>query len=646
MVDQQQTLMLSSPKPQPFGLLSSKAVIDFKVGSRVVPNPRYSFRHGSWKTVTQYVYVNMFKKDKDRQQMSEMLATNTFNNMTHLSDQADASIYNEEVKKGLRERFRQNEVLRNRLYQTRGKQLVYDNKDILTLLNHLRLQNQQVVYDPKANREVPRSEVLQVISGVEEEVSRNPSLPDNLDFTDLRKYAKRYGAKELPLYDEIFLNINYIVPIVKYRMRERLWNQELERFKEHLLDVFLDYILEEDYSDLDPSEYAEAKRQQIAKEPRLQVYKDQLYDLYVKGMKGDKNDHILDRLRFTPDKTLREMGRCAREIDDKLLIPEEQGDKIYIQPDDPFLPHYVENVTIGGVRYASAVHYAYARMIANLIDIGELPGLETFDINTVTIGDLITTYNNIKRDWINHNLKANNEAAIAMKFEQYPTLAHLLLSTGGSKIVWNDRSDPVLGVGNDAKGANNTGHLLEYVRDSYLQVALPNKLISTFGSIAGNVWTNSWMMSMAQDLKNTMVLIKNPSTSDLEAVYSVQGVQASPGSDDIQTLHRSGLTSEQIKLVFPVIVAMYIPMRDKSEGGLMQEEARSYFEENNYRGRKRDLKDDLNKATERLKRVSELVELADGVGVNKFVMSILANKQTKNKNDARWSRIYKWAHEV
>jgi len=645
MVDQQQTLMLSSPKPQPFGLLSSKAVIDFKVGSRVVPNPRYSFRHGSWKTVTQYVYVNMFKKDKDRQQMSEMLATNTFNNMIHLIDQADASIYNEEVKKGLRERFRQNEVLRNRLYQTRGKQLVYDNKDILTLLNHLRLQNQQVVYDPKANREVPRSEVLQVISGVEEEVSRNPSLPDNLDFTDLRKYAKRYGAKELPLYDEIFLNINYIVPIVKYRMRERLWNQELERFKEHLLDVFLDYILEEDYPDLDPSKYAEAKRQQIAKEPRLQVYKDQLYDLYVKGMKGDKNDHILDRLRFTPDKTLREMGRCAREIDDKLLIPEEQGDKIYIQPDDPFLPHYVENVTIRGVRYASAVHYAYARMIANLIDIGELPGLETFDINTVTIGDLITTYNNIKRDWINHNLKANNEAAIAMKFEQYPTLAHLLLSTGGSKIVWNDRSDPVLGVGNDAKGANNTGHLLEYVRDSYLQVALPNKLISTFGSIAGNVWTNSWMMSMAQDLKNTMVLIKNPSTSDLEAVYSVQGVQASPGSDDIQTLHRSGLTSEQIKLVFPVIVAMYIPMRDKSEGGLMQEEARSYFEENNYRGRKRDLKDDLNKATERLKRVSELVELADGVDVNKFVMSILANKQT-NKNDARWSRIYKWAHEV
>ena len=62
----EQTLMLSSPKAQPFGVLSSKAVIDFTVGSHSVPNPKYSFRHGAWKTVT----PNMFKKDKHRQRMS------------------------------------------------------------------------------------------------------------------------------------------------------------------------------------------------------------------------------------------------------------------------------------------------------------------------------------------------------------------------------------------------------------------------------------------------------------------------------------------------------------------------------------------------------------------------------------------------
>jgi predicted NAD-dependent protein-ADP-ribosyltransferase YbiA (DUF1768 family) len=647
----EQTLMLSSPKAQPFGLISSKAVIDFNVGSRAVPNPKYSFKHGAWKTVTQYVYVNMFKKDKHRQRMSEMLAPNTFNNMLHLREQEDVEIYNEAILKGLRERFRREE-LSTRLYQTRGKQLVHDNKEILSMLNLLRLQNTRVVYDPKANREVPRSEVLRVIRGIEEQVLKNPSFPDYTDYDDLRKYAKPYGS-ELPLNDEIFLNINYIVPIVKYRMRERLWNQELERFKEHLLDVFLDYILEEEYPNIYPSEYEEAKRQQIAKEKRLGVYKDQLYNLYVNGMKGDMDDHVLDRLRFTPDKTLMEMGRSAREINDSLLTPEAQTEKYYIQPDDPFLPQYIEDVVIDGKMYVSAVHFAYSRLITNLIDIGEMPGLETFDINTVALRDLVLTYNNIKRDWIDHTLRANNEVAIAVKFEQ-PTLSHLLLATGDAKLIWNDRSDPVLGLGNDDRGANNTGYLLEYVRASYRNKAPQDRLIESYGSIAKNMWTNSWMMSMAQDLKNTMLLLKKPTTKDLEVIYSVQGVPGNPGIDDILTLHKAGLNSNQIAVVFPLIVAMYMPMRVKKESVLINEEAAAYFDiilkggwfdyrVNDYRGR-RGLKYSFQKAKNRLENVSKLVQLADGVDMKKFVMSILGNKQTRNRADARWNRIYKWSN--
>jgi predicted NAD-dependent protein-ADP-ribosyltransferase YbiA (DUF1768 family) len=636
-------LMLSSPKAQPFGLLSSKAVVDFTVGSRAVPNPKYSFRHGAWKTVTQYVYVNMFKKDKHRQRMSEMLLSpEPFTNMLALRDQEDSEIYNEASLRGLRERFRQREELRTRLYQTRGRQLVHDNKEVLTMLNYLRLQKNQGVYDPKANREVPRTEVLKVISGVEDQLSKDPSsIPDDVDFEGLRKYAKRVG-RDLPLNDEIFLNINYIVPIIKYRLGERLWNQEAERFKDHLLDVVLDLTLEEAYPHLDLSEYAEAKRQQIAKEKRLDVYKDQLYNIYVKGMKG--MDQILDRLRFTPDETLREMGRSAREIDSNLLAPEEQAEKIYIQPDDPFLPQYIEDVVIDGRRYASAVHFAYARLVANLIDIGELPGLETFDVNTLDLRGIVETYDIIKRDWIDHNLKANNEAAIGMKFEQHPTLAHLLLATGDSEIVWNDRSDPVLGVFEANAGANNTGRLLEFVRDSYRNVVLPNTLISSYGSIANNLWTNSWMMSMAQDFKNTMLLLRNPSTADLEVIYGVQGVPAQPSGDNIQSLHMAGLNNDQIAIAFPLIVAMYIPMRVQFEAELMNDQAMAYFAENDYSGRKRELNSDLERATNRLRRASELVQLAPGVDIQKFVMSILGNKQTSNTADARWARIYNWSH--
>ena len=86
-------------------------------------------------------------------------------------------------------------------------------------------------------------------------------------------------------------------------------------------------------------------------------------------------------------------------------------------------------------------------------------------------------------------------------------------------------------------------------------------------------------------------------------------------------------------------------MRDKTEGALMNEEAAAYFTENDYsRGRKRDLNDDLEHARNRLGRLSELVQLADGVDRRKFVMSILGNKQTSNRADARWNRIYRWSH--
>lgn len=661
----EQTLLLSSPKAQPFGLLSNKSVLDFRVGAVAVPDANYSFKHGCWKTVNQYVYVNMFKTEKYRHLMSEMLA-HPFDNMLRLREQEDVSIYNDASIKGLRERFRQRAELRDRLYQTRGKQLVHDNKHIIVLLNQLRLQDQQAVYDPKQKKEVPRTEVLQVISGVEDELSINPSLPD-LDFVDLKKYAKR-TYKDLPLDDEIFLDINHIVPVVKYRVRERIWKEEQNRFKDHLLDVFLDHILEEHYPNVGRSEYTQAKQQQIAKEPRLQVYKDQLYQLY--DARGKDYDVIFNRLRFTPDKTRCEMRRNARQIKNKLLatpetetdilgtvlrdmedlnnlrVPPVMREKIYIQQDDPFLPHYLEDVIIDGKKYASAVHYAYAQMIVNLIKIGELDGLNMFDVNTVALENLVGTYNTIKRDWINHNLKANNEVAIGMKMKQYPTLVHLLLSTGDTRIIWNDKTDPVLGVGSDNNGDNNMGYLLMYVRDAYKNMALENRLISSYGSIAANIWTNSWMMSTAQDLKNTMILLKNPSTSDLEIIYNFDhvNINISPTRDDVQTLYLAGLNDVQISIAFPVIAAMYMPMRNKTEQQLMNDEANAYFNENDYRGRKNDFMEDLEYAITRLTKVYERVELADRVDKRKFVYSILANIQTSNKDDARWNRVYKWSH--
>ena len=91
-------------------------------------------------------------------------------------------------------------------------------------------------------------------------------------------------------------------------------------------------------------------------------------------------------------------------------------------------------------------------------------------------------------------------------------------------------------------------------------------------------------------------------------------------------------------------LATLLLLSAKTEGALMNDEAMAYFTENDYRGRKSELKDDFEHAINRLGRVSELVQLAGKVDRQKFVMSILGNKQTSNRADARWNRIYRWSH--
>lgn len=631
----EQRLMLSSPKAQPFGLLSSRAEVDFVVGSKEVPEADQSFKHGEWKTVTQYVYVNMFKDLKTRHRMSEMLTNNAFNNLIRIRQEEDVEIYQKEIIKGLRERFKQREQLRIRLFQTRGNQLVCDNKDVVSLLNQLRSLNNDTVFDPKMNREVKRIEVLQVIHGVQDELLKNPHLSDNLDYDDLKRYAKQFGYQDLPINDDIFLNINHIVPILKFRMRNRVWADEISKFKDHLLDVYLDSTLEREYPNLHPSQYGEAKRQQIEKEKRLQVYKDQLYDLYMKGFKGGE----FYKLRFTPDKTLFEMGRSAEEINELLLRPEEQTPKIEIKEDDPFHPHFIEDVNINGQVFKSSVHYAYFQMISNLMSIGMIPGF-SLEINSFPIENLVGIYNNIKDDWIRHNLKANNEIANGSKFDQYPTLIHLLLATRNTEIVWNDRSDPILGIGSDSKGENNTGKLLEFIRNAYMNVDIPTVKISTVGT--KNVWIRYWMINIAQDLKNTMVLIKKPTTQDLEAVYGVKPIMKSPSPETRKFLKKAGLDDKQIEIAFPIIIAMSIPMNKKTDQQVVREEADAYFDQS-YVGKKQQFENDLEVAMNRLKSISGII-LEPGASADKFAISILANRQTENKNDVRWNRVFAWSH--
>lgn len=599
------SILLSNPNTQPFGLLSNKADVHF-VSQNI-----------TWTSVSSYVYVNMFSNEHARSKMSEQLGDNPFATMQVLKNREDTIYYEQEILNGLSIRFSQQPRLRARLYETRGRELVYSDPKILSLLNIIR--NKSVIFDPLRGVEVPRKEVLSVIAGVEKKILENPYWPDrsaaasalrasesmgptpaqgfNLKYADLIQYAVQ-NPQDLPYGDEIFINVNNIVPILKFRLREKNWTNDINKFKSHLIDVYLDYLLETEYPNVEKADYRKAKIQQIVKEKNVEKYENQLYDLYLKNK---INPLVTSRLQFIPDKNLEDMNKEKNNIDSLLIAPEIEGDtpKVYIDPQDPFLPSFPEQVTVNGKTFNTVVHYAYFKLLQRI----ELDHAHrNIDINAIPLNQLQEMYDYEKNEWMKKKLKLNNETATIAKFKQNEVLFHLLRATLGIELIWNDKGDPILGTGYDNRGENFSGRFLEYMRD---QSSAGQSISNRKFSPSNNVWYDSWLISKSRDYLNTLKLFETSLTlTDLEIIYGIDPTERvrpvslearSPSNKEIQIMKIAGLTIDEINLVFPLIGVLKESMKNMSDKQVIEK----WVKDNERMSQKPDLKlakNNLNQA--------------------------------------------------
>lgn len=609
------SILLSNPNTQPFGLLSNKANVHF-ISQGI-----------TWTSVSSYVYVNMFSNEHTRAKMSEHLGENPFATMQVLKNRDDIIYYEQEILNGLSLRFSQQPRLRARLYETRGKELVYNDTKILSLLNVIR--NKNVIFDPLRGVEVPRKEVVSVIAGVEREILENPYLDDNLKYADLVQYAVQ-NPQDLPYGDKIFINVNNIVPILKFRLRERIWTNDIKKFKNHLLDVYLDYLLETEYPNVEKADYRKAKFQQIEIEKNVEKYENQLYDLYLKNK---INNLITSKLEFTPDKNLEEMNKEKKDIDSLLVAPEIEGDtpKMYIGPHDPFLPSFPEQVTVNSKTFNTVVHYAFFKLMQRI----ELAP-RNIDINAIPLNNLQEMYDYEKNQWMKEKLKLNNEVATIAKFKQNEILFHLLHATGRAELVWNDKDDPRLGTGYDNHGENLSGRFLEYMRDqpSALGLNISNRKFSS-----DNVWYENWLIFKSRDYLNTLKLFNTPTLTDLAIIYGVDttGFQITPSKKEVQIMKIAGLTIEEINLVFPLIASSKESMKNLTERQVIE----AWVMENERMNQKPNLK----LAKSNLKAIFDKINLNGRIKFNEdtFIATILAEKPTDNLNQAKWQRIKYWS---
>jgi predicted NAD-dependent protein-ADP-ribosyltransferase YbiA (DUF1768 family) len=640
------TITISSPSAQPFGLLSNDAVAQFSVDSKLVPDDRFYFKRGEgWKTVSQYVFINMFRDETTRITMSERLGYSPFSEMTLLRDVEDMAIYKRSAYDAMKKRFEEDRGLKVFLMrETRGKQIVHDDIDLVKFLNEERELSRGMVYDPKTGREIPVVDVLKTVTGVRNKILKDPlSIDDSWDYSQLEKFAASTPA-DLPPSDDIFLNVNYIGQILKYRLRRDLVSRDLENFKNHLLDVALDVTLEEDYPNVEFSDYKEAKNQQIVKEANVELFKDQLYDLYHKGkLRGDK---ILERLEFLPDYNLENIGKSWTDLEENLLLPKTTDDIYVITPDSPLLPHYASPVTMNGKTYNSPVYYAYAAMIANLESVGYMPDNFPRDVNAIPLDSLVAEYNSLKKNWIYLNVKINNETATKAKFTAHSVLQHLLLATKNDKLTWvGDPSDVVLGG-----DGNIAGSYLEFLRFDYFSKAnLPDPVLSTYPSIAANVYTNFLLMIKAEDFRNTMSLLKRPNMKSLKRIYGIENLPeaaftSKPGAADIDSMKKAGLKDDEMRLFFPIFLVFYWDFVERPESDIVKTVVEDHLKSFTfYQNNPKSYEPDVDKAQTVLSKISKRVILKSGVDEEIFVASILADKRTNDVFEAKLDRVYYWA---
>ena len=301
-------------------------------------------------------------------------------------------------------------------------------------------------------------------------------------------------------------NSDHLVPQVrKLYLREMRKSKLVER-ENIVFDMYADYLLEKHYPDLDKSKYAQAKLQQF-KDLSWTQRRDlegRLFKLYQDGELSERLSNLIDEriasLNIPDEDEVEQAESVVLTYDDVVNDREDfyqpvSGEPVYVYPSIPigdkvteevrkyvvFSPIAISMMDIDGKLYPTVTHYMVTKLIASIprkLDGTGMPFSDAYEeILENGSGQITGVSNFLHPDEIMKIYRADKiiyEAdmkrrcaviALEKKFEDR-VLQDVLLMTGRAKLIWNDYSDPVLGVGNrKQKGENYVGVYLMQLRE-------------------------------------------------------------------------------------------------------------------------------------------------------------------------------------
>lgn len=214
----------------------------------------------------------------------------------------------------------------------------------------------------------------------------------------------------------------------------------------------------------------------------------------------------------------------------------EMEDPITIKTDKTSILHIVENgknilsvendsgsIIMDGRRYNTIAQYVYTVLFSEFFGYDMKKSLT--EMNT---GEFLPeVFSKKANDLFNENLVRHAKIALKQKFSDV-FLQQLLLATGDRELLWGDKKDHILGIGNDGNGLNIVGlELMElrkkFIRDERKFVKMDINALSDIISMSmAPGFMNEWIKGRIFELLKNAVVISSYYTSNVDSDFMIK----------------------------------------------------------------------------------------------------------------------------
>ena len=350
-----------------------------------------------------------------------------------------------------------------------------------------------------------------------------------------------------PIIELSIDNPNTMVQAIRKKEMRSLQLRQLRKRRSLIFDMYAEYVIQKEYSDLAADKYDTAKKQQFDSLGVQQKsdLENRLSVLFETGMLSSKlSDNIDQQLAFIivpSEQEVEEAERVNLYFDEKEVIDEnpyipESGEPVLVYPmpiesNDQSQKNfnlsplsYNGMLFIDGKKYPTVSHYILTSLFTLLSSVKTVnnaypyllanPKVPVENVESFLSPDSITSKYNQERDIDYANtLRKNTQIILNKKFEDRG-LQDLLLITDKSNLVWNDFSDDILGVGEKGiRGENFVGKYLMELRNNENENRR-NETIQTLTEVDIDRVVNSdafmkeWIKMRIKDMCSSVMLMK------------------------------------------------------------------------------------------------------------------------------------------